>query len=93
MSLPIHLIPTLPLPTIPRLSSHILCSLSSITLAIQNSQEVPFCLGRSRDHEKDDESESLGDYLTRPPISAAPGKLMCWWLMSVMLLWQLLLAD
>ena len=36
------LISTAPLPTIPRLSSHILCSLSTITVAIQNSQESIF---------------------------------------------------
>ena len=50
-------------------------------------------IGRSPDDEKEDESKSLGDCPTCPPISAAPGKLMCWWLMSVMLVWQLLLAD
>ena len=47
-------------------------------------------IGRSPDDEKDGESKTLQDC---PTISAAPGKLMCWWLMSVMLLWQLLLAD
>ena len=47
-------------------------------------------IGRSPDDEKDGESKSLQDCPTK---SAAPGKLMCWWLMSVMLLWQLLLAD
>ena len=47
-------------------------------------------IGRSPDDEKDGESKSLQDCPTK---SAAPGKLMCWWLMSVMLVWQLLLAD
>ena len=55
-------------------------------------------IGRSPDDEKEDESKSLGDcpqpkYYPNLPKSAAPGKLMCWWLMSVMLVWQLLLAD
>ncbi|PFX12202.1 tyrosinase-like [Stylophora pistillata] len=52
--------------------------------------------GKSSDDEEEEKPLSLGDcpapcYKRR--ISAVAGKLMCWWLMLIMPVWQLLLAD
>lgn len=51
--------------------------------------------GKSPDDEKEVKPISLGDCPVPCPggESAAPGMRLCWWLMSSVLMWQLLLAD
>lgn len=52
-------------------------------------------LGKSSDDEKEKEPISLGDCPVPHPkmTSAVPGMRLCWWMMSFIIVWQLVLAN